>query len=118
MRRLTPTGRGVCRSCQRRRDIYPIRRTGGGTYNRGGRSYRSSICADCAMRLLTGAGVYAGASSSRFGVSELERIVASLGTVEAAEVLDMFRQRRANDVIRREIGRGHTQSSNNVAHRQ
>lgn len=45
------------------------------------------------MLLLTGAPVHAGASTSGFDVSGLDRIVASLGTVEAAEVLTAHRER-------------------------
>ena len=42
-----------CRACMRRRpenEVYDISRTGGGTFRRGGRSYRSSICIDCVCK--------------------------------------------------------------------
>lgn len=85
--------RGTCRHCMRRRDVFSVGRSGGGTYRRGGRNYSSSICAGCALGLLAWAGGSSG-SVSRFDRHDLERIVASLGTDEAAEVLTAYRERR------------------------
>lgn len=42
---------GVCRSCMKRREVFSITRRGGGNYRRGGRTYRSSICLECAVTL-------------------------------------------------------------------
>lgn len=71
---LTPLP-GRCAHCQRRRDVYRIGRSGGGTYRRGGRQYWSSICLDCAKSLLTYLGSHAGATASGFDGSALRRIV-------------------------------------------
>lgn len=87
--------RGQCRSCLRTRDVHTASRSGGGTYRRGGRSYRSSICAACALQLLRGAGVHAGATTDRWSVTSLDSIVSTLGTEEAAEVFTAHRERRA-----------------------
>ena len=94
----------------RRRNVYAISRSGGGNYHRGGRRYRSSICAECAIGLLHGAGVHAGATCDRFDVSTLDKIVSGLGTTEAAEVFTAFRDRRdqyraRNDELRDESRR-------------
>lgn len=43
---------GVCRRCMKRRPVYPAQRMGGGSYKRGGRFYRSSLCGDCAETLI------------------------------------------------------------------
>lgn len=43
--------KGTCRECMKRREVYSITRRGGGTYRRGGRSYSSSICGECAIYL-------------------------------------------------------------------
>lgn len=92
---------GQCRACLRRREVYSVSRSGGGSYNRAGRSYRSSICGECATGLLRRAPVHAGASTSGFDVYDLDRIVASLGTPEAAEVFTAYRDRRDQDRARR-----------------
>lgn len=84
---------GTCRSCMKRRDVFSIGRSGGSTYRRGGRHYSSNICGECATSLLAYASPHAGGSTSRFSNSGLERIVASLGTEEAAEVFTAYRER-------------------------
>ncbi len=67
---------GQCRCCMRRRETYSISRSGGGTYRRGGRQYRSSICGECATMLAAGRWrpKYAGESSQRYGMSTLIEI--------------------------------------------
>lgn len=59
---------GQCRECMLRREVWPIMRRGGGTYRRGGRRYRSSICGPCAVYLTENGW------SSRFDTMELTRI--------------------------------------------
>jgi len=44
---------GQCRECYRRRETRHATRFGGGTYRRGGRTYHSSICAECAEQRLS-----------------------------------------------------------------
>lgn len=68
----------TCADCKRRRDTFSIRREGGGSYKRGGRSYSSSICAECAVVRLAYASVHAGATSGGYDVSSLAKIVARL----------------------------------------
>lgn len=80
---------GQCRDCRRRRDVFSIQRKGAGAYNRGQRWYSSSMCGECAVAGLAYASPGVQTSSS-WSVLGLERIVASLGTVEAAEVLTAF----------------------------
>lgn len=86
--------RGVCRSCEKRADVYPTQRTGGGTYRRGGRWYRSSICGDCVLRLLPNAQVHAGATTSRFSVLSLVKIAEGMETDKAREAAAAWRARR------------------------
>jgi hypothetical protein len=84
---------GQCRRCERRRGVYSCSRKGAGSYNRGQRSYRSSLCAECALDLLPYYQPGSLSVSSWDGMG-VERIVASLGTLEAAEVLGAYRERR------------------------
>lgn len=46
---------GRCSYCRRKCEVFPIRRSGGGSYNRASRTYRSSICGKCCLDLLPGA---------------------------------------------------------------
>lgn len=69
---------GQCRYCLRHRQVFRISRSGGGTYRRGGRSYWSSICGDCATTLLQYLGSHAGAAVSGFNGRTLRKIAAFL----------------------------------------
>jgi hypothetical protein len=76
-----------------RTEVYSIQKHGGGSYNRGGRWYRSSICGPCAARLLVYLGTFAGARQSGFSGS---------GLLDIAEVVDptaaaAYRARRDQD---------------------
>ena len=67
---------GVCRYCeQRSKQIVTASRTGGGTYRRPPREYRSSICLPCAKQLLERAPTYAMATVEHWSVRSLRRAV-------------------------------------------
>jgi hypothetical protein len=68
------THEGQCRHCGRRREVASISRSGGGTYRRGGRSYSSSICIECAVSIVEFGGTHAMASSGGFDVSRCAEI--------------------------------------------
>lgn len=67
-----------CAYCGRvESDVHPIRRFGGGKWNRAGRWYRSSISAACARSILNcypNVTPYAGQTYARYPVSELQEI--------------------------------------------
>lgn len=85
-----PTTR--CPNCKRRRDTYPIRRSGGGTYRRGGRSYASSVCEECATTALAYASFHAGASSDGYSVLSLARLVERFDTDAARDAVTRYRE--------------------------
>ena len=67
---------GVCRECETRsKQLVTASRTGGGTYRRPPRQYRSSICLPCAKRLLETAPTYAMATVNHWSVSSLKHAV-------------------------------------------
>ena len=67
---------GVCRQCEERsKQLVTASRTGGGTYRRAPREYRSSICLPCARRLLETAPTYAMATVDCWSVRSLRRAV-------------------------------------------
>ena len=67
---------GVCRQCEERsKQLVTASRTGGGTYRRATREYRSSICLPCAKRLLERAPTYAMATVEHWSVRSLRRAV-------------------------------------------
>lgn len=71
---------GTCRYCGLRRDVFKLNRRGGGSWRRGGRSYRSSICGGCAVELVDGGW------SDRFDTRALARIAAHVRSqVERAD---------------------------------
>lgn len=70
---------GRCRWCLQRREVYAIRRRGGGTYRRGGRSYWSSICGECAVALAASLGTHPGATVGGFGGHRIREIAATQG---------------------------------------
>lgn len=53
-------------------------RTGGGTYRRGGRWYRTTICENCAWSVLKRAHGYAGETVSRLSVASTRRALNNL----------------------------------------
>jgi hypothetical protein len=68
---------GVCRHCESRsKQLVTVSRTGGGTYRRPSREYRSSICLPCAKRLLERAPTYAMATVECWSVRGLRNAVA------------------------------------------
>jgi hypothetical protein len=81
---------GQCRHCMTRGPVVGIARSGGGTYRRGGRSYSSSICGDCAVELLTNA--RPSGSVHGFSAVSLGHIVAKIDTDEARKVHAAFRE--------------------------
>lgn len=79
---------GRCRRCNRKRDVYPVQRHGGGTYRRPGRFYSSSICAECVVELgpylpAIGSGHH-NVGSLHWDASEIRRILESLRLPEDA----------------------------------
>lgn len=67
---------GVCRQCESRsKQLVTASRTGGGTYRRPSREYRSSICLPCAKRLLENAPTYAMATVECWSVRGLRHAV-------------------------------------------
>lgn len=67
---------GVCRQCEARsKQLVTASRTGGGTYRRPPREYRSSICLPCAKRLLEKAPPHAMATVEHWSVRSLQRAV-------------------------------------------
>jgi hypothetical protein len=70
------TSSGVCRQCETRKpDLVIASRTGGGSYRRAPRQYKSSICLACARELLARAPAHAMATVDRWSVSSLRRAV-------------------------------------------
>lgn len=96
---------GTCAHCKRRREVYSCQRFGGGSYRRGGRYYRSSICGDCAVSLIRYLPYHAGGDSSGFSGSTLRDIVA----IESPDALIQWTaerdRRRALDEARRQEAR-------------
>ncbi len=73
-----------CAHCGRKRPTYGIGRFGGGTYRRGGRTYWSSICGECATDLLEY--VTPGQSStSRYSVVSLRHIAEKHAQIQEEE---------------------------------
>lgn len=101
----------TCRDCMRRREVYSISRSGGGNYRRGGRDYRSSICAECAIEHVRTLGAHGGASSSRFSGIGLVRIVESLDTPEAVQVAAEYRARVAERKAQQEKWRAEAEAA-------
>jgi hypothetical protein len=67
---------GICRHCETRsKQLVTASRTGGGTYRRPPREYRSSICLPCAKRLLENAPTYAMATVEHWSVRSLRHAV-------------------------------------------
>ena len=67
---------GVCRQCEmRKHDLVIASRTGGGSYRRAPRQYKSRICLACARELLARAPTHAMATVNRWSVSSLRRAV-------------------------------------------
>ena len=67
---------GVCRNCERRStELVTASRTGGGSYRRAPRQYRSSICLACVRELLERAPTYAMATVDRWSVQSLRRAI-------------------------------------------
>ena len=67
---------GICRQCEEHsKQLVSARRTGGGTYRRAPREYRSSICLPCARRLFENAPTYAMATVEGWSVQSLQRAV-------------------------------------------
>ena len=67
---------GVCRQCETRKpDLVVASRTGGGSYRRAPRQYKSSICLTCARELLARAPAHAMATVDRWSVSSLRRVI-------------------------------------------
>lgn len=67
---------GRCRHCEARsKQLVTASRTGGGTYRRPSREYRSSICLPCAKRLLERAPTYAMATVEHWSVRSLRHAV-------------------------------------------
>jgi len=67
---------GICRQCETRKpDLIVASRTGGGSYRRAPRQYKSSICLVCARELLARAPAHAMATVDRWSVSALRRAV-------------------------------------------
>jgi hypothetical protein len=67
---------GVCRYCEKRlRELLTAYRTGGGTYRRPPREYRSSICLPCARELLVIAPTHAMATVEHWSVRSLRNAV-------------------------------------------
>ena len=76
---------GICRRCESRsKQLVTASRTGGGTYCRPSREYRSSICLPCAKRLLENAPTYAMATIECWSVQGLRSAVARAEQVLAA----------------------------------
>lgn len=81
---------GVCRYCESRsKQLVKASCTGGGTYRRPPREYRSSICLPCAKRLLERAPTYAMATvecwsvrSLRHAVEQAEKEIAAAASKE------------------------------------
>ena len=96
---------GTCRSCLRKRDVYAIRRSGGGTYRRGGRSYASSLCGECAVGMLQHCGVHAAATHHGFSVTRIVDIAIEVDTDEARAAVAEFETRRDEDRKRRDAWR-------------
>jgi hypothetical protein len=62
--------KGKCNECGKHREVRTASHFGGGSYKRPGRWYRSSICEECALRLI--ASLTPGHSSvSRWGIVTL-----------------------------------------------
>ncbi len=81
---------GRCRHCESRsKQLVTASRTGGGTYRRPSREYRSSICLPCAKRLLEHAPTYAMATVEHWSVRSLryavERAEQELAKAAASE---------------------------------
>lgn len=84
---------GVCRQCESRsQQLVSASRTGGGTYRRPPREYRSSICLPCAKRLLERAPTYAMATvecwsvrSLRYAVERVEQDIATTTTTKESQ---------------------------------
>ena len=67
---------GICRQCETRKpDLIVASRTGGGSYRRAPRQYKSSIYLACARELLARAPTHAMATVDRWSVSTLRRAV-------------------------------------------
>ena len=67
---------GVCRQCETRsQQLVTASRTGGGTYRRPPREYRSSLCLPCAKRLLENAPTCAMATVECWSVRGLRHAV-------------------------------------------
>ena len=67
---------GVCLYCEARsKQLVIASRTGGGTYRRPPREYRSSICLPCAKQLLENAPMHAMATVEHWSVRSLRRAV-------------------------------------------
>ena len=81
---------GQCRACERRRPVCSVSRSGGGTYRRGGRSYSSSICGECAVSMLSRAN-NPSQSLDRFSCSSISRVVEKIDTDEARAVYAAYR---------------------------
>lgn len=96
---------GTCSYCKKRRDVFGISRQGGATYRRGGRSYHSSICGDCAVTCLSYAPFHAGATASSYSIFGLVRIVERIDSDEARAALtryaDGVAERKAADAERK-----------------
>ena len=67
---------GTCRNCMRRRNVFDCSRKTGGNYRTPQRMYGSSVCAECAVTLLTNASPEHGARG--WSVSTLRAICTSL----------------------------------------
>lgn len=104
----TPT-RGQCRHCMSRRDVYSISRSGGSTYRRGGRSYSSSICGECAVSLLFGWSP-GQLTASGFSARGLVLIVREIDTDEAREALTQADIRERAEESQRDGDRTLTQA--------
>jgi hypothetical protein len=67
---------GTCRHCEKRsKQLVTASRTGGGTYRRPPREYRSNICLPCARRLLERAPTHAMATVEHWSVRGLQRAI-------------------------------------------
>ena len=67
---------GICRQCETRKpDLVVASRTGGGSYRRAPRQYKSSICLSCARELLARAPAHAMATVDRWSVDSLRRAI-------------------------------------------
>lgn len=92
-----------CRECMRRRECASVSRFGGGNWRRGGRSYSSSICEQCAVSLLVGYYGPSASSLSRWSALGLIDAVAAWSGLTRDQVKEFFMMlNRHREEIRRE----------------